>query len=285
MEYRHRRATVSSQECETATKPVLAATVHDPEARFLPWIAEIGCSLARFAKVFIAATETTDPRTHSALAALDIDVDTVPAGSVGDARRNALGRAVDHSSNAILMCDFDRFLHWAIHFPEELADLPNRINELQPHPWYVSLGRSTRAFATHPRVQQVAESATNDALGIAVGYPIDAVGGACWLSREGAATILARSIELTAATDLEWPALVHWVDPKRVAFLATEGLEFETATFYPREVAAAGGRDAWIAQVYERPEMWAQRLRLAADSVQALARVQGEARRDETPNR
>jgi hypothetical protein len=280
MEYRHRRATVSSQECETATKPVLAATVHDPEARFLPWIAEIGCSLARYAKVFIAATETTDPRTHSALAALDIDVDKVPAGSIGDARRNALRRAVGHSTNAILMCDFDRYLHWATHFPEELADLPDRIDELQPQPWYVSLGRSPRAFATHPRVQQVAEAATNDALGIAVGFPIDAVGGACWLSREGAAIILARSIESTAATDLEWPALVHREDPTRVAFLATEGLEFETATFYPQEVAAMGGRDAWIETVYERPEVWAQRLRLAADSVHALVRVQGEVRKE-----
>ncbi|MCC6314460.1 MAG: hypothetical protein IT337_10655, partial [Thermomicrobiales bacterium] len=48
---------------------------------------------------------------------------------------------------------------------------------------------------------------------------------------------------------------------------------FETAALHPDEIAAAGGLDAWLSAVYDRPAAWAARLRLAADSTAALARV------------
>ena len=127
--------------------------------------------------------------------------------------------------------------------------------------------------AEHPPVQRVAEGATNRALSLLVGRRLDATAGACWLAREGAELVLRESIEATNATDLEWPALVHRSDPRRLAFVATEGLEFETAAFHPDEVAAAGGEAAWVRARYERPEVWLDRLRLAADSVAAACRV------------
>jgi hypothetical protein len=104
---------------------------------------------------------------------------------------------------------------------------------------------------------------------------MDATAGACWLSPEGAGLVLRESVEETNATDLEWPALIHRADPRRLAFLALEGLAFETAAFFPAEVAAAGGEAAWVRHRYERPEVWQDRLRLAADSVAALCRVLG----------
>ena len=60
-----------------------------------------------------------------------------------------------------------------------------------------------------------------------------------------------------------------------MAYVATEGLEFETAEFYAPEIAALGGREAWERAHYERPEVWRARLGLAADSVSALCRVLG----------
>ncbi|MDP9366607.1 MAG: hypothetical protein M3Q10_20665, partial [Chloroflexota bacterium] len=113
----------------------------------------------------------------------------------------------------------------------------------------------------------------NRALSLAVGRRLDATAGACWLSPEGAELVLRGSIEASNATDLEWPALVHRADPRRLAFVALDGLAFETAAFFPAEVAAAGGEAAWIDDRYERPEVWRDRLTLAADSVAALCRV------------
>ncbi len=103
-------------------------------------------------------------------------------------------------------------------------------------PWYVCLGRTARAFATHPAAQRLPETATNRALSAAAGRPLDAVAGAAWLTPEAAEIILAGSREPTAATDLEWPALILRHDPSRLRGLRCEGLEWETPDFHAAEI-------------------------------------------------
>jgi hypothetical protein len=197
-----------------------------------------------------------------------------PNAQVGAARRLALRTAFQAGEATFLYCDFDRWLHWVGRFPEELRGLPAALAGHRPRPWYACLGRTRRAFATHPYVQRVAEGATNRAASLALGRRLDATAGACWLDRRGAEIVLAGSEEETNATDLEWPALVNRA-AGRVAYVATEGLEFETAEFYAPEIAALGGREAWERAHYERPEVWRARLGLATDSVSALCRVLG----------
>ena len=252
----------------------LAATLHDPEGRLLDALAARAGHLARYEGVYVAATATTAPAVADLLTSRGV---VVLAGDeqIGVARRAALGTAAGAGHADVLACDFDRWLHWAGRFPEELAAVPARLARRRPAAWYACLGRTARAFATHPPVQRAAEGATNRALSLAVGRRLDATAGACWLTREGAELVLRDSVEATNATDLEWPALVHRTDPRRLTFLATEGLEFETAAFYPAEVAAAGGEVAWVRARYERPEVWRDRLRLATDSVAAACRVLG----------
>jgi hypothetical protein len=210
----------------------------------------------------------------AALESLNADVVRVPPGAVGNARRAALASASEHAPECgVLACDFDRWLHWARFHPDELARLPQRIAAIRPEPWFVCVGRTERAFATHPRAQRDPEAATNHALELAVGFPVDAVSGACWLTPKAVSLVLAHSCEMTAATDLEWPAIVFRHDRTRLSAISVEGLEFETPTFFPEEVAQAGGRERWIVQTYERPDVWADRLMLAALSVSALART------------
>lgn len=252
---------------------LLAATVHDPEGRQLSTLMEREGALATYARVAVAVTPETDERLTARLRHLGAIV--VPGEArVGCSRRAAV-RAAHEAERAspLLSCDFDRWLHWVGRFPEELAGVPDRLRRRRPPPWYACLGRTVRAFASHPRVQRVAEGATNQALGRLAGRPLDAVAGASWLSPEGAALILRHSTEATNATDLEWPALILRADPTRLAFLRCQGLEFETATFYPEEIRVAGGEAAWVRQRYDRPEVWRDRLRLAADSVAAACRV------------
>jgi hypothetical protein len=111
---------------------------------------------------------------------------------------------------------------------------------------------------------------------VAAGLSLDAVAGAAWLTAEAMEIVLAASCEWSAATDLEWPALVLREDPEGVRGLRFEGLEWETPDFHAAEIAAAGGLAAWVRAVYDGPGMWAERLRLAADSTAALARVLGD---------
>lgn len=255
--------------------PALVATLHDPAGAALSFLArdDVARTLRTYSLVTVAATVATDPRPVARLEELGARL--VPGGLTGDGRRAALA-AAGAQNGGWFNCDLDRWLHWAIAWPEELAALPARVARLgarERRPWGVCLGRTARAFRTHPPVQRLPEAATNRALSRAAGKPLDAVAGAVWLSPEGREIVLAESIEPTAATDLEWAALILRRDPARLRGLRCEGLEWETPDFHAAEIAAAGGLAAWTARTFDTPAMWAARLRLAADSAAALDRV------------
>ena len=288
----------------------LLSTLHDPQGRLLPALQERGEHLAWYGAVYVTVTDATHPTLREALAGWGAGGGAVaergaqrggqragqgvrviggPNAQVGAARRLALRTAFQAGEATFLYCDFDRWLHWVGRFPEELRGL-RPSSPAPPRPWYACLGRTRRAFQTHPYVQRVAEGATNRAASLALGRRLDATAGACWLDRSGAEIVLAGSVEETNATDLEWPALINrqaergWAGGGetsrrpgrgRVMYVATEGLEFETAEFYAPEIAALGGREAWEAVHYERPEAWRARLGLAGHFVSALCRALG----------
>lgn len=257
--------------------PALVSTLHDPAAAALPFLAraDVTESLHRYPLVTVAVTPATAPSVIERLTSLGALV--VPGGPTGVARRAALTAAIPHSCLSYFSCDFDRWLHWVITWSDELHSLPARIarmgSTVRSRPYAVVLGRTARAFATHPLVQRLPETGTNRALSLAAGRRLDAVSGAIWLSPEGAATVLGDSIETTASTDLEWAALILRRDPARLRGLRLEGLEWETPDFHAAAIAAAGSLDAWIAETFDTPAMWEARLRLAADSVASLNRV------------
>ena len=256
--------------------PTLVATLHDPRgvALTLLDLEPVATALGTYPLVVVATTAATDTRLTSKLEQLGAHV--VPGGQAGESRRAAQS-AAGLDQPAYFSCDFDRWLHWARFWPDELAALPARVARLgsgtRISPWYVCLGRTARAFATHPAAQRLPETATNRALSTAAGRSLDAVAGAAWLTPEAAEIILAGSCETTAATDLEWAALILRHDPSRLRGLRCEGLEWETPDFHAAEIAAAGGLAAWTRATFDTPTMWAARLRLAAASGAALERV------------
>lgn len=250
----------------------LVTTVHDPDGRFLDVLDELRGLLARYDGVYFRCTSDTDAGLVQELARQgEVAIDA--PGSVGHSRREALRSAWSDGASSFLYCDFDRWLHWSSRFPSELDELPRTIARSAPDSWYVCLGRTARAFATHPDVQQCTEGLTNQAFSSLAGWRIDATAGACWLSREGAEIVLAKSCERTNATDLEWPSLILARDPERLGYLGTEGLEFETATFHTREIEDVGGRDAWVALHYDCRQVWEARAELMHASIQAAVRV------------
>lgn len=257
------------------TRLVLLA--HDPDGRYRAVLNERQDGFASYDGVFVAVTSTTDPTLTVALQRSGAIVVTCDPSDIGASQRSVLSVAREQGGASEFLCgDFDRWLHWRGSYPDELAQIPGRIAQIRPRPWYVCLGRTARAFATHPGVQRSAEFATNRALSLASGRRLDATGGAWWISIEGVDLVLAESVERSKATDLEWPSIILRADRRRLAGIATEGLEFETADFYSEEIAAAGDLAAWMEATYDRPAMWRDRLRLAADSVMALTRVLGD---------
>jgi len=257
-------------------RPALIATVHDPERRLLPMIEGCGEALAAYPAVYVFATEHTDPQVLDALRAGGVSIDVGPAGASGVGQRHVLVTAVAAGHEHLFYCDVDRWLHWAGSFPQELSRLAGRIEQDHADAWYVCLGRTDRAFRTHPLAQTLPETITNRALSTVAGRRLDATAGAAWIRSAGARLILAGSTVTTKATDLEWPGLIIRADRKRVQGAFLEGLEFETADAWPEEIARLGSVEAWMQDTYDQPRTLRDRLQLAADSITALMEVTGE---------
>src|SRR6266545_6266760 len=252
---------------------VLAATQHDPDGRLYDQAARVLPALARlFGGIAIQATYASQPRSLALLTSAGALVRQESAEQfnslpkLGGARRAAIELALQRDAPAILFCDFDRALHWAEHHPAELAHVVAQVAE---HDFTV-LGRTERAFASHPCVQRDTEAIVNRVYASVSGYTWDVTAAARGLSRRAAAAILAGCPEPSIGTDVAWPLFLQRAGGFSLGYAATEGLEFETADRYGDEVADAGGLDRWIARIDADPRRWAERLDIARIEVEAV---------------
>lgn len=266
----------SASEVHLTQLPALITTVHDPDLRLLPMLEDCGAALTTYQAVYAFVTEPTHPDIFDALDAAGVQIVTGPGGMPGAGQRRVLAEAVEAGHKDMLVCDFDRWLHWVGSYPEELLGLHQQVERDHAGAWFVCLGRSKRAFASHPLAQQWPEAATNQTLSSIAGKPLDATAGASWVRRPGAVHILVGSTVTTKATDLEWPGLVLIKDRDRVQGAFVEGLEFETADAYREEITRCGSLETWIRETYDRPDVLRDRLQLASDSISALLKVVGD---------
>ena len=253
---------------------VLAATHHDPEGRLYDQTVRVLPLLARlFSRLAIQATHSSQQRSLDMLAGAGALMQqeqghqSSSLTQLGGARRDALEFALRADAPAILFCDFDRVLHWAECYPDELAQVVMRVTE---HDFTV-LGRSERAFASHPRIQRDTESIVNTVYASVSGNAWDVTAAARGISRRAAAAILAGCHEQSVGTDVAWPLFLQRRTGFTIGYCVTEGLEFETADRYGDQVAAAGGLEAWKAQLDADPQRWVERLDVARVEVAAAA--------------
>ncbi|HEX6291832.1 MAG TPA: hypothetical protein VFZ66_21790 [Herpetosiphonaceae bacterium] len=255
---------------------VLAATHHDPDdsmlaqaQRVLPLLHEL------YAALVVLATPATASRTIETLRARNVRIEQEQSGermglaTMGLARQETLRLAAAMHAQHVHLCDWDRLLHWAEQHPDELRDVVDAI----PRHDLLILGRTPRAFATHPRVQRDTEAIVNHAFGLAFGQELDVTAAARGLSRRALDLLLALPHpEATVGNDCAWPLHLARVPDLVLGYAATEGLEWETPDRHVDEIAAAGGLDAWIADFDARPENWEFRMRLALHEIEAINR-------------
>ena len=140
----------------------LACTYHDPRGqlfdqlvRALPTLQSFFPSIA----VVVSPTAFLPSVAHLVNNGVRVrrDVEDPGGPMIGRARRESVALALLDESPFILYCDFDRVLHWVERYPDELPAVLHRIPE---HDFTV-LGRTARAFASHPRVQRETEAIVN----------------------------------------------------------------------------------------------------------------------------
>jgi hypothetical protein len=260
----------------TSTSPgvTLAVTVHQPDDRLVPLIeANLPGLAARYAAVTAYCSRETHPAVVDLLRAhgANVQVNERPASSIhgiGPVRRQTVRLGLTADTSHLQMCDFDRAIHWAVCWPRDLGATVAGILDYD----LLVLGRTDRAWSTHPPYQAETEPLFNQVFSLVTGRAWDVGAGSRGLSRRAARTLLEISREMTVGVDAEWPLLLLQREGFRVGYRRCEGLEFETADRFAPEIEAAGSYRAWEAQISAEPERWVFRLQVALLIAEAAVR-------------
>jgi hypothetical protein len=252
----------------------LAMTFHESDDRLVSLAeAQLPRLAARYAALIAYCSRETHPALLAAMrrygAAVHMD-STEAAGieQLGEIRRETLRAGLLAGTSHLQMCDFDRAIHWSARYPDEMdavaADIPNYD--------LLVLGRTERAWTTHPPYQAETEPLFNKAFALVSSLAWDIGAGSRGLSRRAAETLLKTSQEPTVGVDAEWPLLLLRQDDLQLGYRPCEGLEFETADRFGPEIEAAGSYAAWEAQMSADAGRWAFRLRVAQLIAEAAVR-------------
>jgi hypothetical protein len=153
---------------------------------------------------------------------------------------------------------------------DELRQSERSISEAVRQFDFTVLGRTPRAFDSHPRTQRDTETVINRLFGQVSGYSWnDVTSGARGVSRAAAEVIVAQVDDDELSTDVSWPLYLQHHGAWSIGYVETEGLEFETADRFADEVAATGYA-AWLDRLENDPQEWAFRFDLARVGIEAL---------------
>jgi hypothetical protein len=256
---------------------------HDPAGRMLDQLRRtLPVIKSIFADVIVHASATANEHglhLFAAAGATVFSARSIPApngsrwasgAGIGRLRRNTLDLVFQHSTAShAIYCDADRALHWAEFYADEFRFVSEAVRQFD----FTVLGRTPRAFESHPHTQRHTEIVINRLFGQVSGYPWnDVTSGARGVSRAAAEVIVAQVGDDELSTDVSWPLyLQHHSTPREwsIGYLETEGLEFETADRFAAEVAA-DGYAAWLDRLENDPQEWAFRFDLARVEIEAL---------------
>lgn len=237
--------------------PILLTTVHDPHGKLVEATQNELLHIAElYAGMVVEMTDSTDPRLKKLLSNV-ARIHYNPPGDIARARRNLIRIGLLlHPASCFHFADYDRLLHWWIHYPDELRSVAAVIPDYD----FVVLGRTERAMQTHPFIQRETEKLINRLFAHAFGQSIDPLTASRGISNRAAQVINAYSCAVgPAGIDVEWPILAG-----EAAYIPVEGLEYESDTF--------GIGRAPIAET-------AVRLRNLWQGVRSIVRLYGQADR------
>lgn len=237
------------------------STIHDPENRLGYLIEEVGEPLKG---LFGSATVAYTPKTHPDLIRLLVEKGYVvrEAGStVISTYQTALKMALDGDSR-IFYCDLDRALHWIRSYSEELRQLAGAA----PGNDFMLIGRTRRAFSTHPETQTYTEGIGNMVASRALGFEATRdVLGTTWVLTHKLAK---RLLELMPVNEFgfytQWP-MTLWRTASDPLYIECEGLEWETSDRFPEETRTLGSL-TWKKE-FQTADEWKRRTAMLRDFV------------------
>lgn len=258
-------------------KLVLVSTLNCPGSKMFSLVKRtIKIQNKYFCDSNISITRNSDKNLINLLKGNNVNlilIDMVPLG-MSLHRKLVLidGLKRNPDSEYFLHIDYDRLIHWLISFPEEFSgfiqNFPKKFD-------FLSLGRTKRAFNTHPKIQQRAENWTNSELKKVLGIKLDTT-SSCYLLRRHAAEAIVKTTKeknCLSSTDGEWPAICK-KEGFSLGYLPVEGLEFETADIHQKEIKKAGSLKKWFQINYEKNKNSIEnRWKIAQESVKIAREI------------
>ena len=248
---------------------ILSATLHEPQFRLKKMLLEV---LPIIKTLFSASVVCCTPSTGSDVVEfLKNEGFSVPIGPVAPqyecyrlAHKIALTMIVNPALQKIFYIDFDRLIHWASKFPEELKDVLQNIDVD-----YLHIGRTDRAFESHPITQKNTEIIVNELGSKILGFEdVRDIISVCYTyTKELGEKLL--SIENATNTGFygTWPLYLYkWATSKQ--YLEVEGHEWETPDRFAEEISK-DGYENWLNK-FKTPVEWERRINLMHDCLQEM---------------
>jgi len=177
----------------------------------------------------------------------------------------ALESALKLTSTHLQYADFDRLLRWVETRPDEWMHILDLIQGSD----CLIVGRTDRAYRTHPEALVQTEAISNQVISYLLGQKMDVSAGSKGFSRKAAECIVANcSPGHALGTDGEWPITLKRAG-FRVDFVTVEGLDWESADRYSDQAADLHDQQK-AAELYDADaENWSRRVGVALEIIQS----------------
>lgn len=252
---------------------IVTTTFHEPQFKLktlitkcLPFIRE------NFSTVVVCCTPTTGENVIAFLEqeefnVLVSNVDT-QVGTYKQAIKAALEYVENEKTQKLFCIDFDRFLHWIDKYPDELKQTLNRAKGFE----FVHIGRTPRAFETHPETQIDTESIINQVgtLVLELEKTRDVM-SPTFLMTKSLAEKLLEVVHLTSVGFYcTWP-IILWNFAKSKRYIAVEGQEWETPDRFKTQIKKSGF-ESWSNRFQSKKE-WQKRVRFLREAFIELSNI------------
>ena len=250
---------------------IIATTLHEPKFRLKPLIESFLPFIQKYhLKIIISYSPTThnDVITYLkekrfTLSAPKEDKRIIPYLDVVEVAINQIN---DEHNQRILYVDFDRLLHWVHNFPDEFIDILNQCSKFD----VLHVGRTPRAFKTHPETQQYTERIVNQ-LGsriLGVSNVQDLISVCYSFTKNLAEKLISHSYPTEMGFYSSWPVIL-WSNAENKKYIEVDGQEWETPDRFQKEISEMG-YDNWLLQFQTATE-WRYRVKLLEDCILELA--------------
>ena len=249
----------------------LVSPLHDPQGRILKILKKQGKKLIDLynGKAAIGVTPATTHKTINLLQNLGFTIkiqDEHTGLDLGSNYRLALQLGLAFNTLHIHVLDFDRALHWANRFPDELQ---NVIEKIPSYSGFLSFIRTRRAFESHPLIQRTTETTVNAIASEIAKVDVDIMSGSFGFDKNLALLIVNESKRRDFGIYAEFLtiALRHKM---KINTIEVDGLEWETPDQFKDKIEQEG-YSGWLNE-FESLSEWEKRVKLIEDSTDVLTK-------------